>query len=155
MQIGVIGASTCSDEIGKLAFQVGREIAKAQAILICGGLGGVMEAACRGAKEVGGLTIGILPGARQEDANPFVDIKIITGLSYARNIIVVRSSCAVIAISGGYGTLSEIAYALNLGVPVIGLNTWELKSQNHKELPIIRVDTPWEAVKKAVEACMK
>lgn len=155
MQIGVIGASICSDEIGEIAFQVGKEIAKTQAVLICGGLGGVMEAACRGAKEAGGLTIGILPGDRKEEANPFVDIKILTGLRDARNIIVVRSADTVIAISGGYGTLSEIAHALNLRIPVIGLNTWELKGQAHKKLPIIRVDTPSEAVKKAIEACMR
>lgn len=155
MQIGVIGASTCNSEIENLAFQVGREIAKAGAILICGGLGGVMEAACRGAKEAGGLTIGILPGISKEDANPFVDVKIVTGLSHARNIIVVRSADAVIAISGSYGTLSEIAHALNLEIPVIGLDTWELKREGHEEPPIIRAKTPSEAVRKAFEACMK
>jgi uncharacterized protein (TIGR00725 family) len=99
-----------------------------------------MEAACRGAKSEGGLTIGIIPGFSKSDANPYVDIPVITGMSHARNIIVVRSSDAIIAIGGGYGTLSEIAFALKLEIPVIGISTWEVSPE------IRRVTTPKEAV---------
>ncbi|MBW1839257.1 MAG: TIGR00725 family protein, partial [Deltaproteobacteria bacterium] len=106
IQIGVIGAGQCSSEIEKLAEEVGKEIARNKAVLVCGGLGGVMEASARGAKQEGGNTIGILPGVSFEDANPFIDIPIVTGLSHARNVLVVRSSHALIAIEGGYGTLS-------------------------------------------------
>lgn len=141
--IGVIGARECSKEIEKLAFDVGYGIAKRGAILICGGLTGVMEAACRGAKEANGVTVGILPGTDKDDANPYVDIPIVTGMSVARNIILVRSSEVVIAIAGRYGTLSEIALALNVGKPVIGLSTWDI------EAPIIKAETPDDAVEKA------
>ncbi len=122
-RIGVIGSAQCSREIYELAEQVGEGIARRGAILICGGLGGVMEAACKGAKGAGGTTVGILPGARPEDANPYIDIPVATGLGLARNLLVVRSSQALIAIEGRYGTLSEIAFSLQLGVPVIGLRT--------------------------------
>ena len=122
-RIGVIGSAQCSREIYGLAERVGEGIARRGAILICGGLGGVMEGACKGAKAAGGTTVGILPGATAEQANAYVDIPIATGLSLARNLLVVRSSQALIAIEGGYGTLSEIAFSLQLGVPVIGLRT--------------------------------
>ncbi|HID93551.1 MAG TPA: TIGR00725 family protein [bacterium (Candidatus Stahlbacteria)] len=141
--IGVVGARKCSEAIEKLAFDVGYEIAKRGAILICGGLTGVMEAACRGAKEANGITVGILPGEDKVDANPYVDIPIVTGMSVARNIIVVRSSDAIIAIAGKYGTLSEVAFALNVGVPVIGLSTWDI------DVPIIKAKTADDAVNKA------
>jgi len=141
--IGVIGARECSEEIEKLAFDVGYGIAKRGAILICGGLTGVMEAACRGAKEANGTTVGILPGTDKNDSNPYVDIPIVTGMSVARNIILVRSSDAVIAIAGKFGTLSEIAFALNVGKPVVGLSTWDI------EAPIIKAETPEDAVNKA------
>jgi hypothetical protein len=119
--IAVIGGSHCSAEIYELARQVGQAIARAGARLICGGLFGVMEAACRGAKEAGGTTIGILPGKSKDEANAFVDIPIVTGLSDARNVIIVRSADGVIAVDGEYGTLSEIAFALKFGKPVVGL----------------------------------
>jgi uncharacterized protein (TIGR00725 family) len=96
-------------------------------VLICGGLGGVMEAACRGAKQTGGTTVGILPGDDRSAANPYVDIVIPTGLGEARNAIVVRSADALIAIGGAYGTLSEIAFALKAGKRVVGLGTWEVE----------------------------
>lgn len=144
IQIGVIGAGQCSSEIEKLAEAVGREIARNKAILVCGGLGGVMEASARGAKQEGGNTVGILPGFSFEDANPFIDIPIITGLSHARNVLVVRSSHALIAFEGGYGTLSEIAIALKIGKPVIGLRTWGISKE------IINVETAQEAVKRAI-----
>ena len=145
IQIGVIGAGQCSSEIEKLAEEVGKEIARNKAVLVCGGLGGVMEASARGAKQEGGNTIGILPGVSFEDANPFIDIPIVTGLSHARNVLVVRSSHALIAIEGGYGTLSEIAIALKIGKPVIGLRTWMISEE------IITVETPQESVKRAID----
>ena len=109
--IAVIGAEHPSQEEARLAEEVGRELARRGAILICGGLGGVMEAACKGASSEGGVTIGILPGDNPKTANPYVQIPIVTGIGYARNIIVVRTARAVIAIDGSYGTLSEIAHA--------------------------------------------
>ncbi len=144
MIISVIGAGECSEEIYEIAENLGGLIARENAILVTGGLGGVMEAASKGAKEAGGITVGILPGFSSEDANRFVSIPITTGLSHARNIIVARSADAVIAVSGEYGTLSEIAVALKLGKPVIGINTWD----NVKG--IIKVNTPEEAVRKAL-----
>ena len=144
--IGVIGAGSCGEEISSIAYEVGRLIALNGGILVTGGLGGVMEAASRGAKEAGGLTVGILPGVSREEANPYVDIPVVTGMSHARNVIVVRSAQSVIAISGEYGTLSEIAIALKLGKPVIGINTpWgDIKG-------VRKVNTPEEAVHMAFE----
>lgn len=147
--IAVIGGSKCSAEISRLAEQVGEQIAKAGAVLVCGGLSGVMEASCRGAKKAGGLTIGILPGFSRKDANPYVDIPVVTGISYARNIIVVRSADAVIAVDGNYGTLSEIGHALSLGIPVIGLSSWDVDENIHK------VSSPLEAVDLAVKLALK
>ena len=122
--IGVIGAGSCNDEIYEMARKVGDGIAKAGAILVCGGLGGVMEAACRGAYEAGGQTVGILPGPDRAQANPYVTVPIVTDLGHARNILIVRSSNVLVAVSGGYGTLSEISIALKLGKPLIELHTW-------------------------------
>lgn len=119
--IAVIGGGHCSDEIYELAREVGREIARAGAMLICGGMFGVMEAACRGAKEAGGTTIGVLPGKNTTEANTFIDIPVVTGLSDARNVIIARSADGVIAVDGEYGTLSEIAFSLKFGKPVVGL----------------------------------
>lgn len=144
-RIGVIGSGQCSEEVLALAEQAGRAIAERKAVLVCGGLGGVMEAAARGAKKAGGITVGIIPGTSGAEANPFIDIPIVTGIGIARNIIVVRSSEALIAIHGGYGTLSELAYALQLKVPVIGLHTWEVGSE------IIEARDPEEAVQKAFD----
>lgn len=141
--IGVIGAAEASDTEYKIAEEAGREIAKRNGVLVCGGLRGVMEAACRGAKSEGGLTVGIVPSFSIYDANPYVDIPIVTGMSEARNVIVVRSSSVIIAIGGSgssYGTLSEIAFALKLRVPIVGINTWEVSPD------IKKVTTPKEAV---------
>ncbi len=125
--IGVIGASRPSAEEAALAEAVGRAVGRAGAILLCGGLGGVMEAACRGAKEAGGLTVGILPTEDAADANPFVDVPVATGIGEARNAIVARAPDALVAVGGGYGTLSEIALALKGGKRVVGLRTLEVK----------------------------
>jgi uncharacterized protein (TIGR00725 family) len=129
MFIAVIGGSRCSNEHAAIAQKVGRELALRGATLVCGGLGGVMQAACKGARSAGGVTIGILPGDDAADANEYVQIPIVTGLGYARNSIVVKSAQAVIAIDGEYGTLSEIAYAMQYGVPVVGLDTWSLATE--------------------------
>jgi len=144
-RIGVIGSAFCSDEIMKLSEEVGKEIAKRKGVLICGGLTGVMEGAARGAKKAGGLTIGILPGSNDYEANPFIDVPIVTGFGIARNVVVVRTSEVIIAIQGEYGTLSEIAFALQLKIPIVGLKTWEVSKD------IIPADDPVEAVKKAFD----
>lgn len=123
-QIAVIGPSQSNDETDKIAFEVGAEIARRGAVLVCGGLGGVMEASCRGAKEHGGTTIGILPGSSAIEANDFVDYAIATGMGEARNAIVVKSGEGVVAVGGAFGTLSEIALALKMGKPVVGVATW-------------------------------
>jgi len=149
--IGVIGGGDCPPEVAGLAEEVGREIARHNAVLVCGGLGGVMEAASRGASLEGGLTIGILPGDNRYAANPYIELPIVTGIGYARNVAVVKSAQAVIAIDGSYGTLSEIAYALQGGIPVIGLNTWSISINNQEDTSIVRVRTAAEAVKKAIE----
>jgi len=148
--IGVIGGSEVSPQIAELAEEVGREIARHGAVLVCGGLGGVMEAACRGAKSEDGLTIGILPGDNRQDANPHVQIPIVTGIGYARNVAVVKSAQVVIAIDGSYGTLSEISHALQSGIPVIGLNTWSFSIDGWADNNIIRVKNPRDAVDKAM-----
>jgi len=148
--VAVIGGSEPSPEEARLAEEVGRELAKQGATLVCGGLGGVMEAACRGASSEGGVTIGILPGDSPKTANPYVQIPIVTGIGYARNITVVKSAQAVIAIGGSYGTLSEIAHALQSDIPVIGLNTWELSRNGQQDNSIIPAQNPTEAVNKAL-----
>ncbi len=148
--IAVIGGGQPSPEEARLAEEVGRELARQGATLVCGGLGGVMEAACRGASSEGGVTIGILPGDKPEAANPYVQIPIVTGMGYARNISVVKSAQAVIAVGGSYGTLSEIAHARQSDIPVIGLNTWSLCRNGQPDNSIILVKNPIEAVNKAL-----
>ncbi len=144
--IGVIGQGrSVPDQILRDAEQVGKLIARNGAMLVCGGLGGVMEAACRGAKSENGVTIGILPGKDACDANDFVDIPVVTGLGEARNSIVVRTAYIVIAVGGKYGTLSEIAFALGFGKTVIGLHTWQGIEG------IVYAENPEEAVRLAFE----
>ena len=122
--IAVIGAGSCDAATYALARDIGYRIGQKGWILICGGLGGVMEAAAQGCNEAGGMTVGILPGLNVSDANEYIRLAIPTGLGEARNALVVRASKALVAISGGYGTLSEIALALKIGKPVVGLKTW-------------------------------
>ena len=148
--IAVIGGSESSPEELNTAEEVGRELARQDAVLVCGGLGGIMEAACRGASAEGGVTIGILPGDIRRAANPYVQIPIVTGLGQARNVIVVKSAQAVIAIDGSYGTLSEISHALQNGIPVIGLDTWSLSRKGQADTAIIPAQDPTEAVRKAI-----
>ncbi|MBM4443980.1 MAG: TIGR00725 family protein [Chloroflexi bacterium] len=155
MFIAVIGGGDCSAEEAGMAEEVGRRLAAEGATLICGGLGGVMEAACRGAKSANGLTIGILPGDDRRAANRYVDIPIVTGMGYARNVMVARSAQAVIAIDGGYGTLSEMAHALQSGIPVIGLGTWSLSLRGRQDKAVIPARSAEEAVRKAIAAAKK
>jgi uncharacterized protein (TIGR00725 family) len=122
----VIGPGDAGPQELAAAEAVGRGLADAGAVVVCGGLGGVMEAACRGAKQGGGTTVGILPGTDRRQANPSVDVAVATGLGEARNALVVRAADALLAVGGGYGTLSEIALALKAGKRVIGLGSWEI-----------------------------
>ena len=140
--IAVCGSSDVDRSGSERAREVGRLLARKGCSLICGGLGGVMEASCRGAKEEGGMTIGILPGNRREDANPYVDVPIVTGMGHARNLIIVQSAHAVIALPGGPGTLSEIALALKAGTPVVALDAWdEINGIHHSSSPHEAVET--------------
>jgi len=150
MNVAVIGHSSCSEQEARLAETVGELLAGKGAVVVCGGLGGVMEAVCRGARSHGGLTVGILPGDDPEAANRWVEVRIATGMGEARNALVVKSARAVIAIGGGYGTLSEIALALKNRIPVIGLNTWSLSRHGGLDESIIRVDSATQAVEQAM-----
>ncbi len=124
--IGVIGAQYPSPSLEKVAYAVGREIARKGAVLICGGLGGVMEAACKGAKEGGGFTVGVLPGENPAGANPYVDLPLLTGMGEARNLIIVNTAQALVACGGAEGTLSEIAFTLKRGKILVGIDTWKV-----------------------------
>ena len=153
MMISVIGAGeTSSATLIRAAEEVGRELAERGATVVCGGLKGVMEAVCKGAKDGGGVTIGILPGNDPLTANPWVDYAICTGMGYARNAIVVKSGRAVIAIGGAFGTLSEIGHALGDGIPVVALNTWSLARNGENDNSMIKASTPREAVEKAINS---
>ena len=153
--IAVIGGGDPPDWAMELAEQVGGELAKRGAIVVCGGLRGVMEAVCRGAKAEAGTTIGILPGNSPADANRYVDIPVCSGLGYARIVIVVKTGRAVIAIDGSFCTLSEIGHALGDGIPVIGLETWELSMDSEVESSIVRTTSAEEAVEQALEAAAR
>ncbi len=144
--IGVIGANSPSDETYGLAYEIGYKIAERGGIVVCGGLGGVMEATCKGAKEAGGITIGILPGDEASTANAYVDIPIVTGIGWARNIILVRTAESIIAMDGSYGTLSELAHALQMKKPIVAIRS-RIAPAN-----VLQVDDPDEAVKRAFAA---
>jgi uncharacterized protein (TIGR00725 family) len=133
--VAVVGPGAARAEELAAAEQVGRELASRGAVLICGGLGGAMEAACRGAAEAGGTTVGILPGDDRAAANPHVEIAIATGLGEARNVLVVRAADALVAVGGGYGTLSEIAFGLRAGKPVVGVGSWAIEGVEAAETP--------------------
>ena len=145
--VAVVGSGTCSAEEAVAAEQVGVLLARADAVVVCGGLSGVMEAACRGARREGGLTVGILPGSDRDAANPHVVVAIASGLGELRNGLVVRASDAVIAVGGEFGTLSEIGFALKLGKRVVGLGTWELSRRTDA---ILRAATAEDAVRLAL-----
>ncbi len=142
--IAVVGAGITDVPILKIAEEIGKLIARRKAILVCGGLSGVMEAAAKGAKSEGGITVGILPQNHKDEVNPYIDVPIVTGIGEGRNVIIVRTADALIAVGGEYGTLSEIAFGLKTGKPVIGIVTWDIKG-------IIKATNPEDAVNKAFE----
>lgn len=144
IRVGVIGGARPDSKFRKIAFEVGQLISEKGAILICGGLSGVMESAARGAKKAGGLSVGILPGNTPKDANSYIDIAIATGMGYSRNHLVVMNADVLIAIDGEYGTLSEIAYGCVHGKKVIGIGTWDIEG-------VVPVETAKEAVDLALE----
>jgi uncharacterized protein (TIGR00725 family) len=146
--VAVVGGGTCSQEEAQAAERIGALLARANAVVVCGGLSGVMEAACRGALREGGLTVGILPGSDRGAANPHVVVAIATGLGELRNGLLVRASDAVIAVGGEFGTLSEIGFALKLGKRVIGLATWDLPRRPDA---ILRASTADDAARLALE----
>ncbi len=143
MQIAVVGGGECCPKVREMAYSLGRQLAENGHVLLCGGLGGVMEAVCSGVREAGGLTVGILPGDKWE-ANRYVDIFISTGMGHARNVIIVKSADAVIALPGEHGTLSEIALALKMGKRVISLQSWDIPG-------VLNAGTPEEAVRLLIQ----
>lgn len=142
--VGVIGGHSCTAKVEQLAHNLGLKLAKVVDYIVCGGLSGVMKAVCQGFKLENGVTIGIIPSYNKKDANDYVDIVIPTGLGYARNVLVVQTADVVIALPGEYGTLSEIAYALQFKKPVISLGSWDIAG-------VIKVDTVDEAINKVKE----
>ena len=149
--VSVIGSGSAAREQYAAAREVGRLLAEEGYTVVCGGLGGVMEAACRGAREGGGLTVGILPGLRREDANPFVDVPVVTGLGEARNVVVATTGRAVVAVGGSLGTLTEVAFALKHHIPVVGIDTWDLEVTRLPGMNVFPVETPAEAIEKIRE----
>lgn len=147
--IGVIGGRKCTAEMARLAEEVGRGIAERGAVLVSGGLGGVMEAACRGAKAAGGVTLGILPDDTTDQANAYVDYPVATGMGYARNVIIVKTADVLIAVGGNYGTLSEVAYALVFQKRMVSLGSWEPGPE------VLKAGSAEEAVQMACEALEK
>ncbi len=143
--IGVIGAGQCESTIYQLAMEVGEEIAKRGAVLVCGGLGGVMEAAAKGASMAGGLTVGILPGPSCNSANPYIKVPVATDMGQARNVIIAHTADGLVAVAGGAGTLSEIGHSLKIGKPIVGLRTIPNLQGIHY------VDTAQEAVARVFE----
>lgn len=153
--VAVIGAGEATREESERAEEVGRLLARSGAVVLCGGLGGVMHAAARGAESEGGVSIGILPGDDRDPASPHLTVAIATGLGEARNALIVRTADAVIAISGEFGTLSEIGLALKMGKPVIGLGTWELHRKGRAVDAIRLAADPVEAVRLALEVARR
>jgi hypothetical protein len=153
--IGVIGAASCSATVEKRAEEVGMEIARRGGILVCGGRGGVMEGAARGARREGGLVVGVLPGRDRRQGSPYLSVALATGLGDARNAVIACACDVLIAIDGGYGTLSEIGLALKMEKPVVGLDTWRLISGRGLEAGILAAGTPEEAVELAFEEAKK
>lgn len=145
LQVAVIGAGHADEADCDAAARVGRALGEAGAVVVTGGLGGVMAAACRGARDGGGTSLGILPGADRGASNEFVDVAVATGLGEGRNVLVVRNADAVVAVGGEFGTLSEIGLALQAGVPVVGLRTFELAKGGRDVAGVIRVQSPEEA----------
>lgn len=149
--VAVVGGSMFEERACTHADHIGRLLAQRDAIVVCGGLGGVMEAVCRGAKSENGITVGLLPGESRAEANGYIDIALPTGLGEMRNMLVVNASDVVIAVGGEFGTLSEVAFALRIGKPVVGLGTWELAKEGKPDSTIVRATSPQEAVDRALE----
>lgn len=124
--VGVIGSGECDARLEERAERLGRALGRMGAVVVCGGLSGVMAAVCRGAKFEGGFTIGVLPGSERRAANPYVDCAIATGMGEARNLIIIRTADILVAVGGSYGTLSELGFALKMGKRVLGIDTWEI-----------------------------
>jgi uncharacterized protein (TIGR00725 family) len=154
LQVSVIGASEGEEELLRDAQEVGTRVAEAGAVLICGGMTGVMEAASMGAAQAGGTVIGIVPSTHTGDANTHVTHSIATGIGHARNLAVVASGDAVIAVGGEWGTLSEIAFARKLEKPVVALQSWPLRNRAGTDLGIAEAETPEEAVKAAMSSAV-
>ncbi len=149
LYVGVVGPDPAPDNVARQAEEVGRLLAKAGAVIVCGGQGGVMEAAARGAAAEGGTSIGLLPGTSRDAANPHLTLSIPTGMGETRNALLVAAADVVIAISGEFGTLSEIAFALRTGVPVVGLDTWELSKAGASVDAVVPARDPQDAVERA------
>jgi uncharacterized protein (TIGR00725 family) len=150
--VAVVGPNDATQKELDEAEAIGAGLARAGAVLVCGGLGGVMHAAARGCEGAGGVAVGILPGDDRDPGSPHLTVAISTGMGETRNAVIVRTSDAVIAISGEFGTLSEVAFALKLGKPVVGLGTWELSKRGRPVEAIHRVETPEEAVAEVLRA---
>jgi uncharacterized protein (TIGR00725 family) len=144
IQIAVIGVTDCDEATRQTAYRVGKAVAESGAVLLSGGLGGVMEAASQGAHDAGGLVVGVLPTYHRGSGNRHLDVEIVTNLGHARNVVLAHSADALIAVAGGHGTLSEIAIGLKLGKPVIGLNSWSIDG-------VIAASDPEEAVRLALQ----
>jgi uncharacterized protein (TIGR00725 family) len=149
--VAVVGASEATPELSAIADEVGRRLAEAGAVVVCGGLGGVMEAAARGCASAGGTSVGVLPGQDRADANPHLSVALATGMGETRNALVVGAADVVIAIGGGFGTLSEMALAARAGTPIVGIDTWSLAGRTVED-PVIHVEAPEEAVTRALSA---
>lgn len=149
--ISVIGGHETNSEIEKLAYGVGQKVAQVGAVLVCGGLNGVMSAAARGAKEAGGLTIGLLPGKEKTDANPYIDIALPTSIGYARNAIVACSADIIIALPGSHGTSCEISYGLVYKRPVIDLGNWNVKGM----IKVKNIDEVEEKIREIIKSKKK
>jgi uncharacterized protein (TIGR00725 family) len=151
LYIAVCGGGRCTEEEAAWAEEIGRLLAQRNAVVVCGGLGGVMDAVARGSAAEGGTSIGILPGRDRSEAAPDITYALTTGMGEARNVLVVSAADAVIAVGGEYGTLSEVAFALRIGIPVVGLHTWELSRPGAEpDAALIRARTPREAFDLAV-----
>jgi uncharacterized protein (TIGR00725 family) len=149
--LAVIGSGQADPERDAQAEEVGREVARRGAVLVCGGLGGVMDAACRGAREAGGVTVGLLPGPDRDGASAHLAVALPTGMGELRNGLIVRAADAVIAVGGEYGTLAEIGFALKLGRPVVGLATWELRRRGRTVEAVVTAADPAGAVDRALD----
>ncbi len=146
MIVGVIGGEACTPAEGETAYAVGREIAMRGHTLVCGGRGGVMREACRGARSADGVTVAILPGDDRSDMNEFVTIPIVTGIGYARNTIIPRTADALVAVGGRYGTLNEISFALIVGKPVVTMGSWDLTLPDGAATPLVVCDEAADAI---------